>query len=194
MRCMQRRVLRWYDKNVVSSNFWNLTNDAPWILLIRGPGIRVPSSAPKKNPRSTVDKADSIVGFFLLYRPGRKPKVRQKCDNAKAAYTGAPDGLPERLIKNEGIQGRSAAWQQQFSPLQALGFLLISRDLGQFTGVAKESLSPILVHGSHNGFDFSYHPAFYCPAFVICFFFRDGIIRSFFQTKRNIGVQGGQTR
>ena len=78
-------------------------------LLIRGPGIRVPSSAPKINPRLAVDKADSIVGFFLLYRPGRKPKVRQKCDNAKAAYTGAPDGLPERLIKNEGIQGRSTA-------------------------------------------------------------------------------------
>ena len=43
MQCMQRCVLRWYDKNSVSSNFWNLTNDAPWILLIRGPGIRVPS-------------------------------------------------------------------------------------------------------------------------------------------------------
>ena len=52
MRCVQRRVLRWYDKNNASSNFWNLTNDAPWILLIRGPGIRVPSSAPKSHEES----------------------------------------------------------------------------------------------------------------------------------------------
>ena len=36
----------------VSSRFWNLTNDAPWILLIRGPGIRVPSSAPKSHEES----------------------------------------------------------------------------------------------------------------------------------------------
>ena len=52
MRCVQIRILRRYDKNNASSNFWNLTNDAPWILLIRGPGIRVPSSAPKSNEES----------------------------------------------------------------------------------------------------------------------------------------------
>ena len=52
MRCVQRRILRWYDKNSASLNFWNLTNDAPWILLIRGPGIRVPSSAPKSHEES----------------------------------------------------------------------------------------------------------------------------------------------
>ena len=35
-------------------------------LLIRGPGIRVPSSAPKKNPRLTVENAVQIVGFSVL--------------------------------------------------------------------------------------------------------------------------------
>ena len=70
MRCVQRHVLRWYDKNNDSSNFWNLTNDAPWILLIRGPGIRVPSSAPKGRQIAETNGLSSFLfytGFLGLY-------------------------------------------------------------------------------------------------------------------------------
>ena len=66
MRCVQRHALRWYDKNNGSSNFWNLTNDAPWILLIRGPGIRVPSSAPKGRQIVELNGLSSFLFYTVL--------------------------------------------------------------------------------------------------------------------------------
>ena len=84
MRCVQRRVLRWYDKNNASSNFWNLTNDAPRILLIRGPGIRVPSSAQKYHEESQDSSwyfpfLDACTLLHIFCTPAGKPCFSLHC-------------------------------------------------------------------------------------------------------------------
>ena len=65
MRCVQRSVLRWYDKNIASSSFWNLTNDAPWILLISGPRVRVSGGALQQNPNFF--PIGEGFGFFVFF-------------------------------------------------------------------------------------------------------------------------------
>ena len=65
MRCVQRRVLRWYDRNNVSSNFWNLTNDAPLDSFNQRARD---SSSLERTKRTTNRRNERFVVLFVLYR------------------------------------------------------------------------------------------------------------------------------
>ena len=125
-------------KNDVNSKLLKSECSARWTLLIRGPGIRVPSSAPKKNPRLTVKKRGANRGLFCFYMLKMGRKMRQKRDKSgkilgnRTSLAGARTRQPFLMwthkrpvgyivmmkILQEGIKRALPPWNTRWSALK----------------------------------------------------------------------------
>ena len=125
-------------KNNENSKLLKSECSARWALLIRGPGIRVPSSAPKKNPRLTVKKRGANRGLFCFYMLKMGRKMRQKRDKSgkilgnRTSLAGARTRQPFLMwthkrpvgyivmmkILQEGIKRALPPWNTRWSALK----------------------------------------------------------------------------
>ena len=101
MRCVQRRVLRWYDKNNDSLNFWNLTNDAPWIPFNQR--ARDSSSLERTKRKPTIHRFKCGVnrGFLFVISARRGLKSATEMRQLQRGIVSVPEHPPEDLVKNE---------------------------------------------------------------------------------------------
>ena len=136
MSC-NRNCIKWrsiYTKSNIKR--YKMTYQAS--LLIRGPGIRVPSSAPKKNKRLTVKKRGANRGLFCFYMLKMGRKMRQKRDKSgkilgnRTSLAGARTRQPFLMwthkrpvgyivmmkILQEGIKRALPPWNTRWSALK----------------------------------------------------------------------------